>query len=155
MRGIEGTGWTIDHQVFLWSPKGFFTGSQTTPNSIMFSFGFERGDMDCGQGCDASPGAGSFHSNTVLNREAALWYWVRPSFGIGTWFHYWTMANTPVRTQVATGCKDNITAATSREVARAGVAVLAARTSVYGSAGNRKSKKSKKGRENLAPFFLL
>ena len=45
LRGIEASGWTIDHQVFLWSPKGFFTGSQTTPNSIMFSFGFERADM--------------------------------------------------------------------------------------------------------------
>jgi hypothetical protein len=113
LRGIEASGWTIDHQVFLWSPKGFFTGSQTTPNSIMFSFGFERGDMECGRGCDASPSTGSFHRNTVLNREAALWYWVRPSFGIGTWMHYWTSANTPVRTQVGTGCKENITEATS------------------------------------------
>ena len=113
LRGIEGRGWTIDHQVFLWSPKGFFTGSQTTNNSIMASFGFERGDMECGVNCDASPSTGSFHRNTVLNREAALWYWVRPSFGIGTWMHYWTSSNTPVRTQVGTGCKENIAAATA------------------------------------------
>ena len=113
LRGIKGSGWTIDHQIFLWSPKGFFTGSQTTPNSIMWSFGFERADMNCGQGCDASPSTGAFHSNTVLNREMALWYWLRPSLGVGTWWHYWSTANTPVRTQVATGCKDNITEATS------------------------------------------
>jgi hypothetical protein len=111
--GIEGTGWTIDNQIFLWSPKGFFTGSQTTPNSIMFSAGFERADMTCGQGCDASPGAGAFHSNTVLNREVALWWWIRPSLALGTWGHWWTTANTPVNTQVASGCRDNIGEATA------------------------------------------
>jgi hypothetical protein len=77
----------------------------------MFSVGFERGDMTCGAGCDASPGAGSFSSNKVLNREAALWWWIRPSLGLGTWAHWWTSANTPVRTQVASGCKNNIAAA--------------------------------------------
>ena len=114
-RGVEGQGWTIDNQIFLWSPKGFFTGSQTTPNSIMFSWGFERGDMNCGRGCDASGGNGTnaFHANTVLNRETALWWWVRPSLGVGMWWHYWTAKNTPVNTQVATGCKSNIAAANS------------------------------------------
>ncbi len=111
--GITGKGWTIDNQIFVWSPKGFFTGSQTTPNSIQVSVGLERGDMECGAGCDASPSTGSFHRNTVLNREAALWYWVRPSFGLGMWAHWWTSSNTPVRTQVASGCKDNIGAAES------------------------------------------
>ncbi len=106
-RGIWGKGWTIDHQVMLWSPKGFLTGSQTTPNTIMISFGFERADMECGRGCDASPGTGSFHHQKVLNREAALWYWLRPSLGIGSWWHYWTSDNTPYRTQVANGCKDS------------------------------------------------
>jgi hypothetical protein len=113
MGGIEGKGWTVDNQIFLWSPKGFLTGSQTTPHSIMLSWGFERGDMDCGTGCDASPGAGSFHSNTVLNRETALWYWIRPSFGVGMWHHWWTSSNTPVNTQVGTGCKDSIQEATA------------------------------------------
>jgi hypothetical protein len=111
LRGLEGQGWTIDHQLMLWSPKGWFTGSQTTPNTIMISWGFERADMDCGLGCDASPSTGAFHSNTVINRQAALWWWVRPGLGIGMWQHWWTTANTPVRTQVGTGCKSNITGA--------------------------------------------
>ena len=59
--------------------EGFPTGSQTTPNTVMLSFGFERADMNCGAGCDASPGAGYFHSQTILNRETALWYWIQPS----------------------------------------------------------------------------
>jgi hypothetical protein len=112
-RGIEGQGWTIDNQIFLYSPKGFLTGSQTTPGSLMLSWGFERADMNCGVGCDASPGTGSFHSNTILNRETALWYWIQPSLGVGMWWHYWTAANTPRRTQVAVGCKDDIDGADS------------------------------------------
>jgi hypothetical protein len=111
--GIFGKGWTIDHQLMLWSPKGFLTGSQTTPNTLMASFGFERADMDCGRGCDASPGGGSFHRQTVLNREAALWWWFEPSLGVGVWWHYWTAHNTPIRTQVAVGCKDDISSADS------------------------------------------
>jgi hypothetical protein len=106
-RGLWGRGWTIDNQAFLWSPKGFFTGSQTTPNSLMLSFGFERADMSCGKGCDASPGTGAFHNNAILNRETALWWWIQPSLGIGTWWHYWQTANTPRRSQIALGCVDN------------------------------------------------
>jgi hypothetical protein len=113
IRGLEGTGWTIDNQIFLFSPKGLFTGSQTTPGSLMLSWGFERADMNCGLGCDASPGTGSFHSNTILNRETALWYWIQPSLGVGTWWHWWQAANTPRRSQVALGCKDNISEANS------------------------------------------
>ena len=112
-RGVEGTGWTLDNQIFLWSPKGLFTGSQTTPGSLMLSFGFERADMNCGRGCDASPAGGEFHRNTVLNRETALWYWIQPSLGVGVWHHYWTAKNTPIRSQVALGCKDNIAEADS------------------------------------------
>ena len=106
-RGMSGKGWTIDNQLMVWSPKGFLTGSQTTPNTVMLSFGFERADMNCGAGCDASPGAGSFHSQTILNRETALWYWIQPSLGVGMWHHYWTSSNTPLRTQIGSGCKDS------------------------------------------------
>ena len=110
-RGVWGRGFTFDHQLMVWSPKGFLTGSQTTPNTVMLSFGFERADMNCGRGCDASPGTGSFHSQTILNRETALWYWFQPSLGVGMWWHHWSTANTPYRTQVAVGCKDSATAA--------------------------------------------
>jgi len=107
LRGIWGRGWTVDNQIFLYSPKGLLTGSQTTPGSLMLSFGFERADMSCGVGCDASPGTGAFHNQTILNRETALWYWIQPSLGLGTWWHYWQSANTPRRSQIAVGCADN------------------------------------------------
>jgi hypothetical protein len=109
--GVWGRGWTLDNQIFLWSPKGFLTGSQTTPNSVMFSWGFERAVMDCGRACDASPSTGTFHHQQVTNRETALWYWIQPSLGVGMWSHWWTTTNTPYRTQVAVGCKDSRAAA--------------------------------------------
>ena len=112
--GLRGAGWTVDHQLMLWSPKGFFTGSQTTPNTVMVSFGFERADMECGRSCDSSPGGGAAqHRNKVLNREAAMWYWLQPSLGVGMWWHYWTVDNTPLNTQVGSGCKDSIVEATA------------------------------------------
>jgi len=96
--GMWGRGWTYDNQIFLWSPKGFLTGSQTTPNSIMMSFGFERADMNCGSACTAGGGnvTSGYHQLTVLNREAALWYWLQPSLGVGMWWHYWTTSNTNI-----------------------------------------------------------
>jgi hypothetical protein len=112
--GLWGRGWTIDHQLMLWSPKGFFTGSQTTPNTVQVSFGFERAMMDCGNACDASPGGGAaYHHQQVTNREVALWYWLRPSLGVGMWWHWWTTSNTPLATQVASGCKDSTAEATA------------------------------------------
>ncbi len=109
--GMWGKGFSIDHQLMVWSPKGFFTGSQTTPNSVLLSFGYERGDMGCGRACDASPSTGSFHSLTYTHTVSALWYWLRPSLGVGMWWDHWKTSNTPYRTQVAVGCKDSRTEA--------------------------------------------
>ena len=74
---------TIDNQLMVWSPKGFLTGSQTTPNTVMFSWGFERADMNCGAGCDASPGAGNFHSQTLI--ESGNGTVVLDSTELGCW----------------------------------------------------------------------
>ena len=111
--GVRGSGWNISHQVFLWSPKGLLTGSPTTAGSLMLGFDFERADPECGRGCDAMPQgpATGIHRNTILNRETALWYWIRPSMRVGTWWHWYDTTNTPVRTQAAVGCKHNATVA--------------------------------------------
>ncbi|HEY7219885.1 MAG TPA: hypothetical protein VH985_15975, partial [Candidatus Binatia bacterium] len=37
----------IGHDLFLWSPKGFLTGSATTVNSVLIGTHFERVDMSC------------------------------------------------------------------------------------------------------------
>ena len=46
-RRIDAFNWLIGHDLFLWSPKGFLTGSATTPGSILVGFHFERTDVSC------------------------------------------------------------------------------------------------------------
>ena len=111
-RGVQGTGWNVSNQIFLWSPKGFLTGSPSTPGSILLGFDFERADVECGViGCNALDDVGTHKRQTILNREMALWYWIRPSLRVGTWAHFWQTSNTPANVQVATGCKGSFDAA--------------------------------------------
>jgi hypothetical protein len=86
----------IGHDLYLWSPKGFLTGSSTTPNSILVGTHFERNDISLG--CNGSTGipcsvpAGSasitrllnqFHRNRILLREWDLWYVIAPRMNVG------------------------------------------------------------------------
>jgi hypothetical protein len=86
----------IAHDIFLWSPKGFMTGSTTTPGSILFGQHFERNDYSagCGQGkavCTTDingvagviGGASQFHRNRILLREWDLWYFLPNRMSVG------------------------------------------------------------------------
>jgi len=74
----------IGHDLFLWSPKGFLTGSATTPGSILTGTHFERVDMSCttASRCD-SINSGDFHRIRVLLREWDLWYFIAPRMSVG------------------------------------------------------------------------
>jgi hypothetical protein len=91
----------IGHDLFLWSPKGFLTGSANTAGSILVGTHFERVDMEAG--CNGNTGitcasvvaAGGnamlnqFHRNRILLREVDLWYFVAPRMSIGiNWLWY-------------------------------------------------------------------
>jgi hypothetical protein len=97
----KGDSWLIGHDLFLWSPKGFLTGSANTPGSILIGTHFERVDMEVG--CNGNTGitcasvvaAGGnahltqFHRNRILLREADLWYFLAPRMSIGlSWLWY-------------------------------------------------------------------
>ena len=41
----RGHDFLIGHDLFLWSPKGFLTGSANTPGSILVGTHFERTDV--------------------------------------------------------------------------------------------------------------
>jgi hypothetical protein len=87
----------IGHDLFLWSPKGFLTGSATTPGSILVGTHFERNDMSVN--CSNRPGGGpygitcaatgigghitQFHRTRVLLREWDLWYFMAPRMSVG------------------------------------------------------------------------
>jgi hypothetical protein len=79
--------WLIGHDLFLWSPKGFLTGSATTAGSILIGTHFERVDMRCSTiNCsgDGDPiNDGEFKSNHVILREFDLWYFIAPRMSIG------------------------------------------------------------------------
>ncbi len=83
----EGRVFLIAHDLFLWSPKGFLTGSASTPGSILFGTHFERNSMRCNN-CPTINN-GQFHRERVLLREWDLWYFIAPSMSVGVnWIWY-------------------------------------------------------------------
>ncbi|HEV8721795.1 MAG TPA: hypothetical protein VGW77_14285 [Candidatus Binatia bacterium] len=88
----KGQNFLIGHDLFLWSPKGFLTGSATTTNSILVGTHFERVDMSVG--CNGSTGIPcsatgigghitQFHRNRIMLREWDLWYFIAPRMSVG------------------------------------------------------------------------
>ena len=92
----------IAHDLFLWSPKGFLTGSASTPGSILVGTHFERVNMSVG--CNGSTGIpcastglgghiNQFHRNRILLREWDLWYFVAPRMSVGVAVLWYDAAN--------------------------------------------------------------
>jgi hypothetical protein len=114
-------GWLVGDDLYVWSPKGFLTGSSTTPGSILFGTHFERAELEIG--CtgagalginpNAAPGSipcgnstttgtliggniNQFHRNTVLLREWDLWYVLAPRMNFGVnilWYNATNLGN--------------------------------------------------------------
>jgi hypothetical protein len=79
--------WLIGHDLFVWSPKGFLTGSATTPGSILLGTHFERNDASCttADRCSSvsSANGGQFHRETLLLREWDIYYFIAPRMSVG------------------------------------------------------------------------
>jgi len=112
-------GFLIGDDLYVWSPKGFLTGSSTTPGSILLGTHFERAELEIGcTGAGAlgiNPGAGGipcgnstttgtliggtinqFHRNRVLLREWDMWYVIAPRMNVGVnvlWYDAANLAN--------------------------------------------------------------
>lgn len=80
----QGNMFLIGHDLFLWSPKGFLTGSASLPGSVLVGTHFERTDVSCltAERC-ATINSGQFHRNRILLREWDLYYFVAPRMSIG------------------------------------------------------------------------
>jgi hypothetical protein len=101
----KSRGWLIGSDTYVWSPKGFLTGSSTTPGSILFGTHFERAEIsvDCngssGIPCAATGIGGTinqYHRNRVLLREWDLWYVIAPRMNVGVnilWYDAANLAN--------------------------------------------------------------
>lgn len=84
----------IGHDLFLWSPKGFLTGSATTTNSVLVGTHFERVDMSCTIASRCSNiNSGDFHRIRVLLREWDLWYFIAPRMSVGVSFLWYDSSN--------------------------------------------------------------
>jgi hypothetical protein len=80
----------IGHDLFLWSPKGFLTGSSSTTGSVLVGTHFERVDMSCGDHITGGPGRNctgaqmaQFHRDRIMLREWDLWYFLAPRMSMG------------------------------------------------------------------------
>jgi hypothetical protein len=80
----QGNMFIIAHDLFLWSPKGFLTGSPNTTGSILVGTHFERTDVSCTTAARCSTiNSGQFHRDRILLREWDLFYFVAPRMSIG------------------------------------------------------------------------
>ncbi|HUF42758.1 MAG TPA: hypothetical protein VMR20_12415, partial [Verrucomicrobiae bacterium] len=80
--GAGASGWLIGHDLFVWSPKGFLTGSANIPGSVLVGTAFQRNDVDCG-GAGCTGASGGHRTRRILLREWGLFYFLTPRQSIG------------------------------------------------------------------------
>ncbi len=105
-KDVEGFAWSLHHSLFVWSPKGFLTGSTRTPHSIRVGWTFKRSDMDCGTGNDCTPGDSTSSKGHLTKRELDVWYFLRDGLSVGLWWNWWDTPNMPTTLQEAVGCSN-------------------------------------------------
>ena len=93
-------GWGIGHDLFIWSPKGFLTGSSADAGSIYIGTHFERNNQSCGdriRRCTTDGATlingGEYHRVRVLLREWDLWYFLAPRMSIGAHLNWYDSSN--------------------------------------------------------------
>jgi hypothetical protein len=93
----KATSWLIGHDLFLWSPKGWLTGTANNTGSVLVGTHFERVDVSCGDHTAGNPAGrncvgghmAQFHRNRVLLREWDLWLFIAPRMSVGvSWLWY-------------------------------------------------------------------
>ena len=109
LRGQKrGNDWLIGHDLYLWSPKGFLTGSANTPGSILVGTHFERTQVACTGRCNfATVNGGQFHRGAYVIREWDLWYFIAPRMSIGGSLLWYDASNLTTTVQRNLGVKHN------------------------------------------------
>jgi hypothetical protein len=102
----KANGFNIAHDLWLFSPKGFLTGSATTPGSVLVGTRYERSVADCnygGGGPGLSPAVGrtggctnaGFNRNVILVREWGVYYFLMNRVSVGINWTWYDTSNTP------------------------------------------------------------
>lgn len=103
---IRGRGWRIEHELWLWSPKGLLTGSPTQPGSIMISPLFDRVDVRAPNGMTGCTRAGhGCQGAYAINSGVALWYFTGKPLNVGLIWDHWRVnkANADVALRIDKG----------------------------------------------------
>ncbi len=95
----KATNFLIGHDLFIWSPKGFLTGSSSEPGSVLVGYHFERNDYSCGHtrglaacarssdsavpGANGVLGANQYSRNRILLNEWDVWYFLTHRLSLG------------------------------------------------------------------------
>jgi hypothetical protein len=103
----RGRNFLIGHDLFLWSPKGWFTGSVNTPGSIYVGTSFQRNDVSCATPRCPAINGGQFHRGTYLVREWDLWYFLAPRMSIGGGVLWYDASNLTTTVQKNLGVNKN------------------------------------------------
>jgi hypothetical protein len=109
---VKGNMFLIGHDLYIWSPKGFLTGSSSEPGSILLGTHFERTDVSCPiaacnngtnpAGFGLPTTAQQFHRNRILLREWDIWYVIQNRMHIGLSLLWYDASNVRVAS-AATG----------------------------------------------------
>ena len=97
----------IGHDLYLWSPKGFLTGSANTPGSILVGTSFQRTDVGCATPRCGPINGGQFHRGTYMIREWDLWYFLAPRMSIGGGIMWYDASNLTTTVQKNLGVNKN------------------------------------------------
>jgi len=98
----------IGHDLFIWSPKGFLTGSATTAGSILLGYSFERNDLSC----NACTGGhfGDFHRNRIILNQWGIAYFFAPRMSVLANVLWYDASNLPSAAQENLGIRRNAVA---------------------------------------------
>jgi hypothetical protein len=99
--------WLVGHDLFLWSPKGWLTGSANIPGTVLVGTHFERTDVSCDPPRCPPINGGQFHRGTYVIREWDLWYFIAPRMSIGGSLLWYDASNLTTTVQRALGVKHN------------------------------------------------
>jgi hypothetical protein len=102
---IKARLWMIANELMLWSPKGFLTGSYSTPGTLYGGWAFQRFDGKCEASAGECTNSGQYESNHVLLRELGLFYVLAPGLNAGVTWHWYDAKKLRVAEQEKLECR--------------------------------------------------